>query len=208
MTATISTEDVIVDAARRVFMQKGFAAARMCDIAQTAGINQALLHYYFRSKDKLFSIVFEKESINFRSDVLQILNSDLPFFQKLRLMIRKDLEKFRSAPFLPMFVLNEMHNNPERMMHIASTSQHDLIFKKFSTLVEQEYKAGNIRKVCPAQLLLSIMGITMFPYLAEPMIKMSMGLNGEAFEKLMEEREEHAISFIEQALLVDQSVAV
>ena len=59
MTATSSTEDVIVEAARAVFMQKGFAATRMCDIAQTAGINQALLHYYFRTKDKLFSIVFE-----------------------------------------------------------------------------------------------------------------------------------------------------
>jgi AcrR family transcriptional regulator len=61
MTATSSTEDVIVEAARAVFMQKGFAATRMCDIAQTAGINQALLHYYFRTKDKLFSIVFQHQ---------------------------------------------------------------------------------------------------------------------------------------------------
>ncbi len=202
MTATSSTEDVIVEAARAVFMQKGFAATRMCDIAQTAGINQALLHYYFRTKDKLFSIVFEKESINFRSDVLSILKSDLPFFDKLRLMVRKDIEKFKSAPFLPMFVLNEIHSNPERMLHIASETHHDLIFQTFRETVKQEYEAGRIRKVCPEQLLLSIMGITMFPYLAEPMIKVSMNLNNSDFAKLMEEREDHAIALIENALSV------
>ncbi|MFZ4477355.1 MAG: TetR/AcrR family transcriptional regulator [Saprospiraceae bacterium] len=202
MTATSSTEDVIVEAARAVFMQKGFAATRMCDIAQTAGINQALLHYYFRTKDKLFSIVFEKESINFRSDVLSILKSDLPFFDKLRLMVRKDIEKFKSAPFLPMFVLNEMHSNPERMLHMASEAQHDLIFQAFSETVKQEYEAGRIRKVRPEQLLLSIMGITMFPYLAEPMIKVSMNLENDDFAKLMEEREDHAIALIENALSV------
>ncbi len=52
MTATSSTEDVIVEAARAVFMQKGFAATRMCDIAQTAGINQALLHYYLFQNER------------------------------------------------------------------------------------------------------------------------------------------------------------
>jgi AcrR family transcriptional regulator len=202
MTATSNTEDVIVEAARAVFMQKGFAATRMCDIAQTAGINQALLHYYFRTKDKLFSIVFEKESIHFRSDVLSILNSDLPFFDKLRLMIRKDIEKFKTAPFLPMFVLNEMHSNPERMSHIASEAKHDLIYDAFCQVVEKEQESGRIRRVNPAQLLLSIMGITMFPYLAEPMIKISMDLDDISFSELLEEREEHAMALIENALKV------
>jgi hypothetical protein len=202
MTATSSTEDVIVEAARAVFMQKGFAATRMCDIAQTAGINQALLHYYFRTKDKLFSIVFEKESIHFRSDVLSILNSDLPFFDKLRLMVRKDIEKFKTAPFLPMFVLNEMHSNPERMSHIASEANHDLIYDAFCRVVEKEQESGRIRRVNPAQLLLSIMGITMFPYLAEPMIKISMDLDDISFAELLEEREDHAMALIENALKV------
>lgn len=202
MTATSNTEEVIVEAARAVFMQKGFAAARMCDIAQTAGINQALLHYYFRTKDKLFSIVFEKESINFRSDVMSILKSELTFFEKLRLMIRKDIEKFKSAPFLPMFVLNEMHSNPERMLSIADAN-HSLIYNTFADLVEKEQKAGRIRPISPAQLLISIMGITMFPYLAEPMIKATMHLDDDDFDKMMEDREIHAFDLIVQSLKLD-----
>ncbi|HNA17232.1 MAG TPA: helix-turn-helix domain-containing protein, partial [Ferruginibacter sp.] len=55
------TEQKILESARNVFIQKGLAGARMQDIADHAGVNKALLHYYFTSKDKLFNIVFEQE---------------------------------------------------------------------------------------------------------------------------------------------------
>ena len=203
MSSAGNTEGTIVEAARQVFMQKGFAATRMCDIATAANINQALLHYYFRTKDKLFQIIFDQESRKFLSDMTALLRADLPFFDKLRLMLQKDLEKLRTAPYLPMFVLNEMHSNPNRMScRPPNEDTHRTVFKDFSELVDREQKAGRIRPVCPRQLLMSIQAIMMFPYLAQPMVKMSLGLDQQAFEQLMAERAEHASDLIIRGLQV------
>ncbi|MEO6038060.1 MAG: TetR/AcrR family transcriptional regulator [Saprospiraceae bacterium] len=203
MSSAGNTEGNIVEAARKVFMQKGFAATRMCDIALAANINQALLHYYFRTKEKLFQIIFDQESRKFLSNMTAILRSDLPFFDKLRLMLQKDLEKLRSAPYLPIFVLNEMHSNPNRIpCRQPNDDGYGAIFQDFSELVRQEQQAGRIRPVCPRQLLLSIQAIMMFPYLAQPMVKMSLGLDQQAFEKLMAERAEHASDLIIRGLQV------
>ena len=203
MTAAISTEESILEAAREVFMQKGFAAARMCDIAKTANINQALLHYYFRKKDKLFSVIFEQESSNFHSDILSILHSDKPFFEKLRLMVEKDINKMARAPYLPMFILNEMHSNPERLdQYLCKSNRHAEIFNTFNDLVETEVVAGRIRAVNPRQLFLSILGLTMFPFLAHPMLKMTLDMDDKSFNQLMAERITYASDMLIRSLEV------
>lgn len=203
MTAVKNTENVILDAAREVFMQKGFAAARMCEIARTANINQAMLHYYFRKKEKLFEIIFEQESRRFHFDFTTILNSDRPFFEKIRMMVAKDIQKISSAPYLPMFILNEMHSNPERLeQFLGSTKRHADLFNAFSALVEQEIEAGRIRQVCPHQLFLSILGLTMFPFLAQPMIKQVLKIDDQAFDQMIAERIEYASNMLIRSLEV------
>jgi len=201
--AVKNTEDVILDAAREVFMQKGFAAARMCEIAKTANINQALLHYYFRKKEKLFEIIFERESRSFHSDFSSILNSDRPFFEKIKMMVAKDIEKISSAPYLPMFILNEMHSNPERLeQFLGSTKRHADLFNTFSALVEQEKAAGRIRPVSPHQLFMSILGLTMFPFLAQPMVKQVLKMDDKSFDQMIAERVEYASDMLIRSLEV------
>lgn len=201
MTAAISTEENILEAARKVFMQKGFAAARMCDIAKTADINQALLHYYFRSKDRLFAVIFDQESSKFHSNLLSIIHSELSFFEKLRLIIQQEMQKITSAPYLPMFILNEMHSNPDRLDQPSGFGQRQRqLFQAFSDLVVQEQKAGNIRPVCPKQLFLTIHGLTMFPFLAQPMMKLTMNMDQQAFEKLISERVHYAVDMLTRSL--------
>ncbi len=202
MTTAVSTEENILEAARKVFMQKGFAAARMCDIAKTANINPALLHYYFRKKDKLFEVIFEQESSNFHSNLLSVLHSDRPFFEKLRLMIEREFQKISSAPYLPIFILNEMHSNPERMECFGSGHRHAELFNAFREVVEKEEQSGRIRKVCPRQLFLSIMGLTMFPFLAHPMLKMALNIDNKSFEQLIEERADYASDMIIRSLQI------
>jgi len=203
VTAVKNTEDIILDAARVVFMQKGFAAARMCEIAKTANINQALLHYYFRKKEKLFEIIFERESRSFHSDFSSILNSDRPFFEKIKMMVAKDIEKISSAPYLPMFILNEMHSNPERLVQfLGPTKRHADLFSTFSALVEQENAAGRIRPVSPHQLFMSILGLTMFPFLAQPMIKQVLKMDDKSFNQMIAERAEYASDMLIRSLEV------
>jgi len=203
MTTTTNTEDTILEAARSVFMQKGFAAARMCDIANTANINPALLHYYFRKKEKLFSVIFEQESFKFHSDMLAILHSDLPFIEKIRLMIKREIEKVANAPYLPMFILNEVHSNPENAdKYTYISNRHQELLKVFCNLVENAQKSGQIRNVCPRQLFLSIQGLTLFPFLAKPMIKAAAGIDEHKFLEMMHERIEYVSDLVIRSLQI------
>lgn len=198
-----NTEEIILDAAREVFLQKGFAAARMCDIARTANINPAMLHYYFRKKDKLFEIIFEQESEKFYSSFLAILNSDLLFFDKLRRIVETDIQKNIAAPFLPMFILNEMHTNPARMeQFLGSMQRHEMLFHAFNQLVEQEQAANRIRPVCPRQLFISILGLTMFPFLAKPMIKHILDMQHQSFDQMIQDRAVYAGDMLIRSLQI------
>ncbi|MFN0215979.1 MAG: TetR/AcrR family transcriptional regulator [Saprospiraceae bacterium] len=203
MTAVKRTEENILEAAREVFMQKGFAAARMCEIAKTANINQALLHYYFRKKDKLFGIIFEQESRKFHTDFLSILNSNQPFFDKLRQMVRIDIKKNAAAPFIPIFILNEMHSNPERLeQFLGATQRHAELFGVFSRLVEEEKLAGRIRAVSPKQLFLTILGLTMFPFLAQPMMSRVLDIDKNGFDQLLVDRIDYASDMLIRSLQI------
>ncbi|MBL7693706.1 MAG: TetR/AcrR family transcriptional regulator, partial [Ferruginibacter sp.] len=106
------TEQKILESARNVFIQKGLSGARMQDIADQAGVNKALLHYYFTSKDKLFNIVFEQEFANFFSSLAQVIASDQPLFEKIKKVVALDIEKLSQFPDMPIFVLNEVSRNP------------------------------------------------------------------------------------------------
>lgn len=196
MTAVTGTEETILEAARKVFMQKGFAATRMCDIAQMAGINQALLHYYFRSKNRLFDVIFEQQHQKFYASIESILSSDAPYFDKLRQLIASEIQKNMAAPYLPMFILNEMHSNPKHLQCDGTSSRHTRLFELFSELTQAEYEAGRIRAVSARQLLLSIMSLCSFPFLAQPMIKHSMAIDDHGFQQFMQERADHASDMI------------
>jgi TetR/AcrR family transcriptional regulator len=203
MALVSNTEETILAAARTVFMQKGFAATRMCDIAQTANIKPALLHYYFRKKDKLFALIFEQALRGFHADIVSILQSDQSFFEKIRLIIQQDIQKSIATPYMPMFILNEIHSNPERLRQYLEESHRYMdMFNTFSALVEKEQLAGRIRAVSTKQLFLSILGLTTFPFLAQPMLKPTFGLDDTGFEQLMTARIEYASDMIIRSLEV------
>ncbi|MEI6409015.1 MAG: TetR/AcrR family transcriptional regulator [Bacteroidota bacterium] len=197
MKINTNTEEIILEAARTVFMQKGFAATRMCDIAYTANINPAMLHYYFRKKEKLFSVIFEQESLKFHSDMLAILHADMPFGEKIRLMIKREIEKIAAAPYLPMFILSEIQSNPESAdKYLGISKRYQELFKTFCSLVESAQQSGQIRAVCPRQLFLSIQGLTLFPFLAKPMIKTALDVDDNNFLEIMRERVDHVCELI------------
>src|SRR5690349_22190096 len=99
-----STQDRILDAARKVFVRKGMAGARMQDIADEAGINKALLHYYFRSKEKLFEQIFKELSFQFLPRVNAIFESDGSLFEKIEMFCSEYISKMIENPFIPLFI--------------------------------------------------------------------------------------------------------
>lgn len=198
------TEKAILEAAGKVFTRKGFAAARMEDIAKEAGINRALLHYYFRSKDKMFDLIFDQRVHEFFSGLGEIILSERNLEEKIRAIIEHEISVLFAHPYLPIFVLQEVNQNPERMLeHAQKAGAHpSMLLKKFSIQVKQEIKKGNIRAIDPSQLLMNIMSMAIYPFIAKPVLKTILETDDLGFEVVMKRRKKEVTDFILQALKV------
>src|SRR5262249_47769384 len=108
------TEQRILDAAHAVFVRRGTAGARMQEIAAEAGVNQALLHYYFRSKDQLARAAFERAGSQLMPAIIRVMASALPLEEKVAQVVGLELEHLSRAPYLPGYIIGEVAHHPER----------------------------------------------------------------------------------------------
>ena len=116
-----ATERRILDAARIVFVRRGTAGARMQEIAEEAGVNQALLHYYFRSKERLAATVFREAAGRLFPAVLGVL--DRPSIeQKVEQFVHLYIDLVRHSPFLPVYIVSEIHHHPERLAEMLDST--------------------------------------------------------------------------------------
>jgi TetR/AcrR family transcriptional regulator len=195
MTKDISTENKILDAARQVFTQHGMAGARMQEIADRAGINKALLHYYFRSKDMLFERVF-METLQTNAPLLfGILAQDIPLREKLFQFVEYYVELMKSNPFMPLFILSEINRNPDALFGKIGPKV-SAVAAGLKKQLEVEEAKGNIRHIEPVDLISSIMGLCVFPVIAKPMIKPVFALSEEDYEKFLERRKKEVPAII------------
>src|ERR1044072_922857 len=114
------TEKRILEAAKAVFVRQGTAGARMQEIAQEAGVNQALLHYYFRSKERLAQAVFQQMASRLFPALIQTLASDLSLDEKIDRLVGIYLDNLSKSPFLPGYLISELHHHPERIDQLIS----------------------------------------------------------------------------------------
>src|SRR6476660_2348313 len=136
-------EERILAAARKVFVKKGMAGARMQDIADEAGINKALLHYYFRSKEKLFEVIFQEVAAELLPRINQVLEADLPLFEKIEKFCSAYIEKIMQNPFLPLFFIDEANKQPDLFLHKIFGQQPPQT-ATFLKQVAEEVELGNI----------------------------------------------------------------
>jgi AcrR family transcriptional regulator len=195
-----STEEKILFAAREVFFQKGFSGARMQDIADEAGINKALLHYYFRSKEKLFETIFREAFNKLIPQITEAFTSDRSFYDKIRAFADAYVSMAIENPFIPMFVLNAMHTDPQNFQKLFGG-----ISKKVPlTLIKKEIKKavdkGIIRPIEPFQLIMNMLSLSLFPFIARPMFQMVTKISDANFKKMMEIRKTEVAEFIIQSI--------
>lgn len=194
-----STEQKIIAAAKEVFMEQGWAGARMQDIADRAGINKALLHYYFRSKDKLFEMVFLEAAAKFLPKVSMLFGEEMPLFDKIRVFVDNYIDMLIENPFIPLFVLNEVHKSPEDYVTKIWGGRTPPV-AEFAAHVEREIAAGNIRPIEPLHLMLNMISMCVFPFIGKPVIKGVFQLKNEQFTQLMHERKAVVADFIINSL--------
>jgi TetR/AcrR family transcriptional regulator len=194
------TEERIFEAATLVFEERGMDGARMQDIADRAGINKALLHYYFRTKDRLFDAVFQKVAGRMFMKFAPVFEKDLTIEEKIRFFFRQHITFMQENPRLPAFILNEINRNPARIKKLLK----NVDFKKvWSMLVEQhkdELDKYNITEDSIPQIMTTIASISVFPFAARGILEGIFDNLGVDFDNYIEERKEFAADFVLSAL--------
>lgn len=196
-----NTEQLILDAARQQFVQNGFAATRMQEIADQAGINKALLHYYFRSKDKLYQEILSQTLNTIIPQFAQAIQKEGSFYEKLESLVRLYIGIFNEQPEIPFFVMSELSQKRERfILEIHKRSAYFPALMSFLQQMQAEMTAGNIRTMPPLHLLLNIMGMSVFPFMAKPIFCTISNTSDEEFQALMAERADIILDFVKKAL--------
>lgn len=194
-----STEQRIFEAAREEFTQKGMDGAKMQDIADRAGINKALLHYYYRSKEKLFEAVAKVVISKALPNIPQILESDLSLHDKISHFVEVYTDVVRRNPFVPVFIISEINKHPEQFLARilpAELPQPQAFFQQVEMAVER----GEIRPVDPRHLVMNIVSMCVFPVIAKPMMRILLGMSAEEANTEINRRPEIIKTFIFNAL--------
>ena len=193
------SETKILDAAKKVFIQKGLEGARMQEIADEAKINKALLHYYFRTKERLFTAVFRFAISKFVPKIEEIFEADSPFFTKIEFIVDQYISLLLRNQFIPIFMLHEINRHPDRIVEIMTSAgiRLDLI----ASQIEQEIKKGQLKPISAQNLMINIISLCIFPFAAKPLIQRVFFNNDKkAFHDFMVSRKKEVSKFIIHAI--------
>lgn len=201
------TEQRILEAAHAVFVRRGTAGARMQEIAQEAAVNQALLHYYFRSKERLAEAVFRRAAGELLPRVIDVLGSDAAIEEKVARVVELELDHLLRAPFLPGYLISELHHNPERVPQLISAITglapgviSSKVFVKLGAQIGGRVEAGTIRAITPDQFVVNLLALCVFPFAARPMLMALLGIDREGFERFIGRRRAELTPFFLRAL--------
>lgn len=194
------TEEKIFEAATDVFVDKGMDGARMQDIASHAGINKALLHYYYRTKDQLFNAVFEMLAARVLKKFAPVFDENLSLEAKIRFFFKEHITFLQENPKLPVFILNEVNRNPARIKMLLKNIHFESLWQQLYHQHKKELEKYNITEESLPQLMVSIASLSVFPFAARGIIEGILGKVGIDFDEYIEKRKEFAADFVISAI--------
>lgn len=199
----ITTEQTILEAAEQEFLEKGFAGAKTTAIAKRAGVNHAMIHYYFRTKESLFTMVFQQKIQILAASFSHSFDMDLPFFEKLKIAIGTHFDFVAANPKLLFFIYGEIITDDERKKMLIRSVFPKLknIIKKLKEGIDGEVAKGTIHVIRPTELLMNIIALNAITFLAMPLLKV-VKRNSKEIEKLLQQRKENNIQFIINGLRI------
>lgn len=198
----LTTEQKILEAAEELFVEKGFAATSTTEIARLAGCNHAMLHYYFRTKEKLFQTIFEEKIKLFVGAFFITDGSEGSFEENLRRKISAHFDLIGQNPRLPLFILRELGSKPERvsLLREAIGNLPQTLLQRLGQDLEGEIALGNIRPVTPQDLLLNILSLNAFTFASLPLIASVIGVSPDQQAWFLQHRKEEIIETIVRSL--------
>jgi AcrR family transcriptional regulator len=201
-TSDNQTRQKIFRAAAEIFEEKGYTGARMQEIADRAGINKALLHYYFRTKEQLFRAVFQVLLKKMFEKIFSIFSEEIPFKEKIKRFLDEHIEFMIKNAKLPIFLLNELSQDPALAEGLKEMINYDQLRNMIYTRHAKELKGYGIKKNDMPQLMVTVVSFSIFPFAARDMIRIMMPELGDTkkFNAYMRERKSFATDFIIAAL--------
>ncbi len=194
------TEEKIFESATEVFIEKGMDGARMQDIADHAGINKALLHYYYRTKEQLFNTVFEMIARKVFYRFSPVLDPGMSLEEKIKFFYREHISFLQKNPRLPAFLLNEINRNPARIRKLLKNFDIEKIWTTIASQHGEELKRYKITKKSIPQIMTTLASISVFPFAARGILEALFSKVGIDFDEYIEQRKEFAAEFVIRAL--------
>lgn len=201
------TEKAILKAAKEVFQQKGMAAARMQEIADTAGINKSLLHYYFRTKERLFEAVLQEAILSFYPTVSEVMMSkDISFEKKIETFVNGFHSMLIENPYVPSFLVMELNRDPDKVLSLFGdiiTVVRNFVLPSLMEQINKRQAENEIRSIDPRSLIINMISLNAFPFIARPILKGVLFNNSdEAFDQYLKNRNKEVIDFMIDALII------
>jgi AcrR family transcriptional regulator len=190
-----TTESQILEAAKQIFQTKGMDGSRMQEIADKAGINKAMLHYYFRNKQLLFEAVFNQAFTMIAPQLNAIMNDESSIEEKIKNFTFNYTSFMLQHPYLPNFIIQELNRNEVFLDKLKAKTDFPNL-KKFKLKVQEEIAQGLIQPIDADQLFVNILSLNIFPFLGKPLIKAFTNNDDQAHIALVESRKTEVADFI------------
>ncbi|MEO7999142.1 MAG: helix-turn-helix domain-containing protein [Gemmatimonadaceae bacterium] len=201
------TETRILNAARTVFVRRGTAGARMQEIAAEAGVNQALVHYYFGSKDELAERVFMDAATRLLPAMAALMNPTATLEQMVERFVHGYIDAVRATPFVPGYLLAEAHQHPERINKLMQkavgtvpANVANIAITRLDGVIAERVAAGKMRPIPARQLLINVLAMVIMPFVARPVLLTALDMDDADFDEFLDERRRELPGFILNAL--------
>lgn len=190
-----TNEQLILEAATKVFKEKGYDGTTVQDIADAANTTKSMVNYYFRSKEKLFGIVFKAQFLEFYEGTIRLIKSDLPLYDKIVNLVEDDTEKILKFPLLPIFILNEINRNPSMVFSLISNLSSETL-SALDKQISREVRNGKIKKISAMDLLTNVRSLTVFPFLLKSVQMKSLKLTEEQMNFKLKARKKMIVELV------------
>ncbi|MCC8145792.1 MAG: TetR/AcrR family transcriptional regulator, partial [Bacteroidales bacterium] len=185
---------------RKLFVKKGFKGTTVRDIAAEAGTNVAMVNYYFQSKYNLFEHIFNEIFEVLTGRVFNILDSDLPFFEMVEQWISVYYETLFEYPEFPLFIINELSQQPDVLREKMESKQPYRIFLKLSERIKEEMRSGQVREVSLPDFALNTISLCMYPFIFSPVATAFLNISKEDYMELLKKHKKDVVEFVIHSL--------
>lgn len=196
------TEKLILEAAKKIFVEKGYTGARMQAIADEAKINKAMLHYYFRSKEALFAKILESIVEIMSNQFIPAISGNGTVIEKVEMLVNSYIDTVTKNPYIPMFALNELAQNQVNFQEkLIERLNRDNVFGNFMMQIVMEQEKGILVPIAPQHFMLTVMSLIVFPFMAKPVFTGVMQIPEFIYSQMMQERKQIVMKIIKKSFV-------